>query len=298
MSRHMQGTEGLRRAGKSLLLGLVLCGTVLLGACNCGPGGVGGDAGTGGGGSSGVGGSSAMGGSGGTGGATGGGSGGTGGFGGTGGGATQLPDGGCGLTATLRDFKADHPDFEGTTGNDRGLVKTDLGVDKKPQYAANSGTTTTSGKANFDQWYRDTPGVNMTTTLSLPLTSPSMGLYVFDSSAFFPLDNQLFGNEGRNHNFHFTTELHATFQYKGGEVFTFRGDDDVWVFINGKLALDLGGVHAVQSGTINFDAMASQLGITPGNTYSFDAFHAERHTTQSNFRIETSIECFVDVMIN
>ncbi|GMU63116.1 MAG: hypothetical protein AMXMBFR34_48790 [Myxococcaceae bacterium] len=67
----------------------------------------------------------------------------------------------------------------------------------------------------------------------------------------------------------------------------------MWVFVNRKLALDLGGVHGAESGTVDFDALAPSLGLTVGQTYPFDVFHAERHTTESNFRIETSIECFL-----
>jgi fibro-slime domain-containing protein len=64
------------------------------------------------------------------------------------------------------------------------------------------------------------------------------------------------------------------------------------MFINGKLALDLGGTHPELSETADLDALAPALGISPGNSYSMDIFHAERHTDQSNFRIDTSIQCF------
>jgi fibro-slime domain-containing protein len=137
----------------------------------------------------------------------------------------------------------------------------------------------------------------MKTMIPLPLVQTRPGNFAYSNNAFFPLDGQAFGNQGRNHNFHFTTEIHATFKYRGGERFTFTGDDDVFIFVNKKLALDLGGVHPEQNATIDFDAQAAALGIKVGNSYAFDAFHAERHTTESNFRMETSIECLESTII-
>ena len=60
-------------------------------------------------------------------------------------------------------------------------------------------------------------------------------------------------NDGLPHNFGFTTEIHYFFQYRGGESLTFSGDDDVWIFVNRRLALDLGGMHPRLERTLDLD---------------------------------------------
>lgn len=197
------------------------------------------------------------------------------------------------IVASLRDFRDDHPDFETFSGSGAttGLVRDTLGTDELPIHAASGPTSQTTGPANFDQWYRDA-GVNLALRVQLPAMRTPGGDLIFDSNAFFPLDGEGFGNQGRAHNFHFTTLIRSSFTYRGGERFTFRGDDDVWIFVNRKLALDLGGLHTAVQGSIDFDAEASRLGLVRGQTYRFDVFHAERHTTESNFRMQTSIDCF------
>ena len=215
--------------------------------------------------------------------------------------STQGPD--CqALVATVRDFTPPtHPDFEPDTASDfsyPGLVRSTLGGDGKPVYAPSGSTPHTAGPTQFAQWYRDVAGINQPFTVKLALTESSPGHFTYDSSAFFPIDGMGYGdtalaNDGMLHNFHFTTEIHTQFQYRGGEVFNFHGDDDLWLFINGRLAIDLGGLHPALPGSVDLDAMATALGIQTGHMYSMDIFHAERHTDASNFRVETTIDCFI-----
>jgi fibro-slime domain-containing protein len=221
----------------------------------------------------------------------------------------------CGIVVgVVRDFKGKteggHPDFESYGGADTptlALVDITLGSDQKPVYASQCETPAktaacpwgqmTSGKANFDQWYRFTDGVNKPYLLYL-LFKPMGGIATFNSRYFFPVDNAGWGGSAvaddfKPHNFSFTTELHTKFKYNGGETFQFEGDDDLWVFINGKRVIDLGGLHSPAKGMVNLDASATALGLTKGGTYLLELFHAERHTSASHFRVDTTLT-FVD----
>ena len=88
------------------------------------------------------------------------------------------------------------------------------------------------------------------------------------------------------HNYGFTMAIQAQFEYVKGQYFEFLGDDDVWVFINNKLVVDIGGQHMAKSGSVNLDT----LGLTEGETYPFRIFYAERHNNQSNFKMRTSMD--------
>jgi len=226
------------------------------------------------------------------------------GAGGNGGNGTGAATNCSGLYGVVRDFKmgttsGGHPDFQSPPiQDDRGIVTATLGSDGKPVYAHPGGTTsTTNGQADFDKWYNDVPGENMTYLLGLHFVpngkvvtfAASINNQGVPDSSYFPLDGQGFGNQGENHNFGFTTEIHTSFTYNGGETFTFQGDDDVWVYINNQRVIDLGGIHAQETQTVNLDAQASTLGLTVGNVYPLAVFNAERHTTQSNFRIDTTM---------
>ncbi|MEO7093955.1 MAG: fibro-slime domain-containing protein, partial [Polyangiales bacterium] len=59
---------------------------------------------------------------------------------------------------------------------------------------------------------------------------------------------------------------------------------------NGKLVIDLGGVHGAEDAEVDLDARAAELGITKGKVYPLDFFFAERHTSESTFRIDTTLD--------
>jgi fibro-slime domain-containing protein len=206
--------------------------------------------------------------------------------------AANAADGDCAgrLTGMIRDFHASPPEFEGPLGDDRGMVETTLGMDGKPVYAGPAtGTHTTSGPAKFDEWYRDVPGVNMSMPLTIPFSTGATGVFTYSNPAFFPIDDQLFGNEGNPHNYHFTFELHTVFTYKVGDTFQFRGDDDLWLFINEQLVVDLGGVHAAEEKAISLDQLAPTIGLTPGDDFKFDLFYNERHTVSSEIEVQMTL---------
>jgi len=189
--------------------------------------------------------------------------------------------------------------------DDKEVVTDTLGADNKPVYKNTAGKTlTTHGKSGFDQWYRDVPGTNIKVDFPITLTQAADGTYGYDSNVsgvlygpgspdrmFFPIDDgggyaTAFGNQGDPHNYSFTVESHTVFTYTGGETFRYRGDDDVFVYINKKLLINLGGIHDPENGMV----MVDSLGLTKGQTYPLDFFFAERHKGGSNVLFTTTLK--------
>ena len=94
------------------------------------------------------------------------------------------------------------------------------------------------------------------------------------------------------HNYSYAMSVSASFKYVKGQYFEFRGDDDVWVFINNRLVVDIGGVHERVEGAVDLDTIGQNdptLALKEGREYPFHIFYAERNASESNFKMRTSI---------
>lgn len=195
------------------------------------------------------------------------------------------------LTGVVRDFNADGRDFEGDiTGLRSGLVSPTLGPSGVPTLnLAPGGWTPGAGsitsQESFARWFDPASPFSMQHSITLTQSAADAGVLSFRDSDFFPADGKLRGNEGREHNYHFTFELRTAFVYQPGQFISVGGDDDIWLFVDDRLALDVGGVHPRRAGTLNLDA----LGLTAGRLYSLVLFFAERHASHSELWIDTNI---------
>ncbi|MBN1759402.1 MAG: fibro-slime domain-containing protein [Chitinispirillaceae bacterium] len=221
------------------------------------------------------------------------------------------------LRTTLRDYDSTHPDFGGFWEQGKNSTNTgcwqegDWGAPipgmLEPQLNANErpvlDPSTPCLVDNFNWFTTETVTGQYTNAkcYDLELKKNSDGLFEYDTGFFFPADgfhylddNNTVPNprydtgvddSGSEHNYYFTVEVDAQFKYLRGQTFYFRGDDDVWVFINNQLVVDLGGIHNPMEGSVNLDT----LGLTAGHTYDFKMFFCERNMPGSSFRILTSI---------
>ena len=143
---------------------------------------------------------------------------------------------------------------------------------------------------------------------------------------FFPFhewdpQHDRFVNWNKALNHHFGLNMEVQFAFPSGSmapvdkngkpiVFEFNGDDDMWVFIDGKLAMDIGGIHQPIDGKIDFTnrtvtvAGDTQTGYTSwdslfdGKQHTLQVFYMERGGCDSNCKIKFNLSQYTDVELD
>lgn len=123
-----------------------------------------------------------------------------------------------------------------------------------------------------------------------------------DERGFYPLENLGYeqpglltatskvNNGAKNGGFTLRGESQFVYNKASKLYFTFTGDDDVYMYINGTLALDLGGAHGRNTKTVNLNEVADKCGLVDGQVATFTFFYMERCSDASTFGIKTNME--------
>lgn len=185
----------------------------------------------------------------------------------------------------------------GTDGNQHNVPIYGMGVDT---YSSIVLTDNGNGKYSFNAGYSGNVKKVLYDRTNGTISESSSGQ---DTTGFYPIDGLGYEQSGLlsktsainngNNNGSFTLRGESQFVYEHDKelYFTFTGDDDVYMYINGKLALDLGGAHGRNTKTVNLnDLNAKEYGLVEGQVATFTFFYMERCSDASTFGIETNME--------
>jgi fibro-slime domain-containing protein len=139
----------------------------------------------------------------------------------------------------------------------------------------------------FGEWFRPVMEKNMGLLHSITLVDDGTGVYTYIDDEFHPIDGRGLENEGQPHNHFFTYHIAADFTYQvcGNQFIEFDGADDAWIFVNGQLVMDRGGVLPGVSQIIEMD----RLGLEDKGLYQVHFYYAQRQAVTAAFHLRTNI---------
>ncbi len=195
---------------------------------------------------------------------------------------------------------------------EQGLVEYELDSNHLPvakggQLTSNRGVVGSSNSdTNFTRWFNEVDGKSKSYLGTIKLDYRSEGSeFSFNKKDFYPLDDVEYdksepGNsDGHNHLFTMNFAAPFTALLSGNETFEITADDDTFVFVNDKLAIDMGGIHEatparfvvqengeIYAGVSNEELAYTGINLTRGSDSTIRIFHADRNSTESTFDVK------------
>ena len=188
---------------------------------------------------------------------------------------------------------------------EKGLVSYELNEEKYPVFTAGK-LTANRGLNKAERWYTAVEGrsANYLGTLGLKYEKEEADFYFYREN-FYPLDEVKFSEgdsvnkDGHNHLFTMNFAVPFTVLSGGSELFEITADDDTFVYVADKLAIDMGGTHdtmtgrfvihddgEVYAGVGNEDLAYTGIKLTEGEGSMVRIFHADRDADSSTFGVK------------
>lgn len=188
---------------------------------------------------------------------------------------------------------------------EKGMVDYELNEDYLPSFTAGN-LTPNRGLGDVNRWFAAVEGKSASYIGALKMEYSADGaVFSFARDEFYPLDDAKFSDgdvvnmDGHNHLFTMGFAVPFTVLASGEESFEVEADDDTFVFVGDKLAIDMGGIHDASIGRFVirengevYAASGDEEVAYTGITLNKDSgsmvriFHADRDADDSVFNIK------------